>query len=199
MIQKYTTAKSCPRMQGFIIRLVNKTQDSIPIRWYLVSTVPGVERCFWSIVEESQSGALICGVPNASLVAVAHRHLQLLNDQLRWVSQFPANKYSGDLNYRLVWCSRVMRPFVWGRFHKLFATYCALRPTFEKLFTGVEVGRGRRRRAQMDGAISMIFARALGVNKVYEIDPWSSHFHKTPLNIQASSLFYLTHLLYLYH
>ena len=43
----------------------------------------------------------------------------------------------------------------WGPFHKLFS---ALRPTFEKLFTGVEVGRGRR--AQMDRAISMIFARA---------------------------------------
>ena len=41
-------------------------------------------------------------------------------------------------------------------FIKLGAERKALRPTFEKLFTGVEVGR--RRRAQMDRAISMICA-----------------------------------------
>ena len=43
-------------------------------------------------------------------------------------------------------------------FIKLGAESNALHPTFEKLFTGVEVGH--RRRAEMDRAISMIFARA---------------------------------------
>ena len=43
-------------------------------------------------------------------------------------------------------------------FIKLGAERKALRPTFEKLFTGVDIGRGRR--AQMNRAISMIFARA---------------------------------------
>ena len=47
-------------------------------------------------------------------------------------------------------------------FINCFGPYHALRPTFEKLFTGVEAGR--RRKAQIDRAISMIFARALGAN-----------------------------------
>ena len=41
----------------------------------------------------------------------------------------------------------------WGQFHEIF---CALRPTFEKLFTGVE--RALRRAPNFYRAISMICA-----------------------------------------
>ena len=53
-------------------------------------------------------------------------------------------------------------PITWGRFHKRFCTltpnFRALHPTFEKLFTGANVGR----RAQKVGA---------GRKTVYEMDP----------------------------
>ena len=54
--------------------------------------------------------------------------------------------------------------FVWGRFHKLICairhTVGALRPTYEKLFTGAKV----RRKVQKI---------AVWRKTVYEIDPWS--------------------------
>ena len=42
----------------------------------------------------------------------------------------------------------------------------------------------------------LVFGFGHFISLVYK---WSSHIHKTSLNIRASSLFYITHLLYLYH
>ena len=102
-----------------------------------------------------------------TLTNILHRvySIKILNEKQSHHLEkgFPFYKLERNALCQVSLCSSL----IWGQFHKRFCAptpnFCALCPTFEKLFTGAKV----RRKVQKFG---------LGRETVYEIDPRSIFF-----------------------